>query len=345
MKTCLLSWIIVLHCAQAQMTQPAFVERFDSTSAPLLPTGWSTTTNRSSSGDFITTTSSPRSTPNTVISTNATISQSLTSPPLNFSRLTPTRLEFYTSRSSSHAAGLVLEASIDDGTTFSMALTDTLRNPGTTGYVLTSVPLPTSLANQRSVRFRWRLIAVPSGGTTGTFRLDDVAVTSIPSFDLELTCLQAVFNGGDTSFVPGQKITLGATVRNPGTQAATEYEVRFFRDTDADGRAEPSEEFAAAGGKNLPALDSALITATTTSLIAGDNRFIAVVSWQSDMNTQNDTASIDIVVGANRVRSLSMKSCSIRFRARTNGWNCITAGQTQLTSHDGDSLIGRLHRA
>ncbi|MCX6144172.1 MAG: lamin tail domain-containing protein [Ignavibacteriales bacterium] len=280
------------------MTQPAYVERFDSTSVPLLPIGWSTTTNRLSSGDFVTTTSSPRSSPNAVLSTNATISQSLTSPPLNFAGTTPVRLEFYASRSSSHAAGLIVDVSIDNGITFPMTLTDTLRNPGTSAYVLSSIPLPVALANQRSVRFRWRLIAVPSGGATGTFRLDDVAVITIPSFDLGLTRLQALPEAGDSSFVPGQKITLGAAVKNSGTQNATEYEIHFFQDTNSDGKAELPEEFADVKGSNLLSSDSTLITATSNALIAGDNRFIAVVSWLLDTNPWNDTAFVDVIVGA-----------------------------------------------
>jgi len=298
MKTFLFAWVFAIPCAYAQVSHPSHVERFDSTIAPLLPIGWNTTTNRSPSGDFITTTSSPRSSPNAVLSTNATISQSLTSAPLNFSGSTPIRLEFYTSRSGSHTAGLLVESSIDNGATFPISLTDTLRNPGTSGYALTSLPLPAILANQRSVRFRWRLIAVPSGGTTGTFRLDDVAITTIPSFDLELTRLQAIPNGGSSSFLPGQKITLGATVRNSGTQVATEYEVRFFRDTNIDGRAEPSEEFAVAKGTSLLSSDSTLVPALSTALIAGDNRFIAVMSWSSDTNPWNDTISDDVMVGA-----------------------------------------------
>jgi hypothetical protein len=298
MKTLPFSWALFLCCAQAQMTQPAYVERFDSTSVPLLPIGWSTTTNRLSSGDFVTTTSSPRSSPNAALSTNATISQSLTSPPLNFSGTTPVRLEFYASRSSSHIAGLLVDASIDNGVTFPMTLTDTLRNPGTSGYVLSSIPLPVALANQRRVRFRWRLIAVPSGGTTGTFRLDDVSVITIPSFDLGLTRLQVIPDAGGTSLVPGQRVTLAATVKNSGTQNATEYEIHFFRDANSDGRAELPEEFADVKGTDLSASDSTLVTATSPALIAGDNRFIAVVAWPSDTNPWNDTVSVDVMVGA-----------------------------------------------
>jgi hypothetical protein len=215
---------------------------------------------------------------------------------MNFSGTTATRLEFYSSRSSSHTAGLLVEASIDNGVTFPLMLTDTLRNPGMSGYVLTAIPLPSSLANQLSVRFRWRLVGTPSGGTTGTFRLDDVAVSAIPSFDLELVRLRA--NAGNSLLLPGQRVSLEAVMRNVGSQTATNYSVHFFRDVNLDSRAEASEEFAVISGTNLSAIDSTLIKTTSTALIAGDNRFYAVTSWTSDTNPWNDTAFVDVIVGA-----------------------------------------------
>jgi hypothetical protein len=121
---------------------------------------------------------------------------------------------------------------------------------------------------------------------------------TIPSFDLELRHLQVISNGGSTSFAPGQKITLGATVKNSGTQPAAEFEVHFFRDTNADGRAEAPEEFGFAKGVTLLPSDSTLVTAPPTALITGDNRFMAVVSWASDKNPRNDTGSVDVTVGA-----------------------------------------------
>jgi hypothetical protein len=158
------------------------------------------------------------------------------------------------------------------------------------------VSLPPLLANQRSVRFRWRLIAVPSGGTTGAFRLDDVTISTIPSFDLELTHLQAISN--TPSLLPSKTITLEATVKNSGTQNAAEYSVHFFRDANSNGNAEPPEEFATANGSSTRAADSTLIMATSPALIAGDNRFIAVVSWPPDSNPWNDTAFVDVMVGS-----------------------------------------------
>ncbi len=177
MKYLLTIFLFSFSVARAQETTSLYVEHFDSVLVPSIPRGWSTSTNRLTSGDFATTSSSVHSTPNTLLSTNATIQQSLTSPLLDFTGYDPERLEFYTARSSSHVSPLVVEASIDDGVTFPFALGDTIRNPGSTSYALSSLQLPPSLWNQSRVRLRWRLIAA-SGGTTGTFRMDDVSVTT-----------------------------------------------------------------------------------------------------------------------------------------------------------------------
>jgi hypothetical protein len=177
MKRLLIVWLLIASLADAQEMVSLYVESFDSVSVPLLPRGWITTSNRSGSGDFISTTSNIHSSPNTVLSTNATVPQSLISPLLDFTNSKPERLEFYSARSSSHTSPLLVEASLDDGTTFPLALGDTIRNPGTSSYVLTSLQLSPSCSNQSRVRIRWRLIAAPAGGTTGTFRLDDVSIS------------------------------------------------------------------------------------------------------------------------------------------------------------------------
>jgi len=187
---CLL--ILAASLAHAQISSFPYTEHFDSVTPPALPPGWIASTNRSASGDFISTTSSPRSAPYALISTNATISQSVTSPTLDFSARTPTKLDFYTSRSATHTAGLLVEASIDNGVTFTIALSDTIRNPGTTGYFLSSLSLPPSLTNEATVRIRWRLIGVPGGGTSGTFRLDDILITTVTPFDLAVSTLDII---------------------------------------------------------------------------------------------------------------------------------------------------------
>jgi len=300
MKKIVVFIVSIVTFAHAQISSFPYTEHFDSVTPPALPPGWMATTNRSAPGDFISTTSSPRSAPYALISTNATISQSVTSPTLNFSGRTPTKLDFYTSRSATHTAGLLVEASTDNGATFLIAVSDTIRNPGITGYFLTSLPLPSSLANEETVRIRWRLIGVPGGGTSGTFRLDDVSITTATSFDLAVTTLDIIQTNQEGSPPYTLPITLRASVRNAGTLAAAGYEVQFFRDSNHNGVAEPDERFATIAGGSLNPSDSAFAEATHPPPGSGAHRFFAVLSYAQDGNPANDTASVSISIGAEK---------------------------------------------
>ena len=177
MRSLLTIFLLAFSVARAQQTASLYVEHFDSVVVPSLPRGWTTSTNRLPTGDFVLTTSSVHSSPNAVLCTNSTIAQFLVSPILDFTGRSPERLEFFAARSSSHVSPLIVEASIDDGATFPIMLGDTLLNPGSTSYALSSFLLPSIVSNQASVRFRWRLLASPSG-SSGTFRLDDISITS-----------------------------------------------------------------------------------------------------------------------------------------------------------------------
>ena len=300
MKRTLALLFMLGSTSSAQNSTFPYSERFDSVSVPALPAGWISTTNRSSAGDFVTTTSSPRSAPHAVLSTNATISQSLTSPSFDFSNRAPTKLDFYTARSSTHTAPLLVEASLDNGASFTITLSDTIRHPGTTGYVLTSVPFPSSIANQPAVRIRWRLIGNPAGGSTGTFRLDDVTIAAVSSWDLELTNLAASIQPHEGAAPTVQAVTLTATVKNVGTLPASGYSVQFFDDANGDAKLNPSERFATVAGSLLIPLDSAALIVTYSALTAGEHRFVAAILYAQDGNSANDTASTVVAVGAEK---------------------------------------------
>ncbi len=88
-----LSWgmifILPLSLSTAQIVSFPFTERFDSIQTPQLPSGWETSTNRLTSGDFFTTATSPRSAPFAVQSTNSAVSQTLVSPVVQFTGKIP----------------------------------------------------------------------------------------------------------------------------------------------------------------------------------------------------------------------------------------------------------------
>jgi hypothetical protein len=303
------------HRVAGQVSSYPYIESFDTVAPPALPNGWLTSTNRAAGGDFTTTTSSPRSAPHAALSTNAQVSQFLTSPAFNFANRIPDKLQFYTARSATHIAGLMVEASLDHGATFPLVLSDTLRNPGVTSYVQTTIALPPSLANQPSVRFRWRIVGTPSGGATATLRIDDVALTVLTSFDLSTT--QLTFS--PPSPTPREPLSLHAQIKNRGSQAASNFAVDFYRDVNDNRIAEPSERFASISGTALAPSDSTLVSATHPPLGSGDHRFLAVVAFAADENRGNDTASVVVSVGTER-RSLIINEIMYEPLTGQNEW-------------------------
>src|ERR1051326_3402485 len=103
---------------QSHSQQFPVVENLDSVIVPALPSGWTSTSSRSPSGDFVTTSSLPHSAPNALISTDATVAQVLTSPGLDFTGMSADSLKFSERRSGSHNSALLVEASSDGGKRF-----------------------------------------------------------------------------------------------------------------------------------------------------------------------------------------------------------------------------------
>jgi len=299
---------------QAQVSTFPYAETFDTAAVPALPAGWATTTNRLPGGDFGSTTSTARSAPNCLISTNSTITQTLTSPTFNFTGRSPNQLQFYTARSGTHTAGLLLEASIDNGATFLVQLADTIRNPGSAGYVLTTIQLPGSLFNQATVKFRWRLTG-GSGGTTGTFRIDDVSLSVLTTFDLSITRLFA----SPVSPTANDSIVFSAFVKNLGQQTATGYSIAFFRDANQNQVLEPPELFTSVSGNPIPASDSASFNALHTALPAGSHRFYALLSYLQDENSANDTLVMTVGV-ASLTRALVVNEIMYDPLTNQNEW-------------------------
>ena len=286
--------------AQAPVSAFPYIERFDGVVVPTLPPGWSTSTQRFNSGDFFSTLSTPRSAPNALLSTNSTVAQFLVSPRFDFTNKAPERLEFFNARSGTHISGVLIEASLDDGVTFRITLGDTLRNPGSTGYHPVSLQLPASITNQALVRIRWRIVG-GAGGTAGTFRLDDITLTTLSTHDLGLAGLFPIFVAQQSGESGSDRVAgLRAGVKNFGIQSAGGYAVRFFRDANSNSVADEDEQFASAAGTEIGVNDSGFVSITMDSPGPGNHRFIAVVASPEDSNPANDTASVIVSVGAER---------------------------------------------
>lgn len=270
-----------------------FQENFDAAAPPALPDGWLSSQCRTAGiNDFTTTSSSPRSAPNAVLSTNATIAQELQTPPLDFRLAEPESLCFHIRRSSSHAARVVVEASTDQGATFPVLVGDTLRGSATTSYVPVRWPLPGLLGGGAGVRLRWRIIADP-GGSSGTFRLDDVSITGRPLHDLAIAVrLQP------ESPCEGDTVRVLVDVANRGRAAAGAYTATVFLDADGDSTGDPFEVIGtAAGSAGLPAGDSVLLAVEAGAPPPGRRIMIARLSYPGDQDTLNNVVVFLLSVG------------------------------------------------
>ena len=276
------AWISV--SSYAQISVFPYIQNFDSVAQPALPTRWSSSQNRSPGANDFTTAGTPRSSPNAALSTNATIGQSLFSPMFDFRGLSPDRLSFYTRRSATHLARVVVEASADSGHTFSLPVGDTLTNTSPNNYILASFLIPSTLANRNGVAFRWRIIPDP-GGNTGTFRIDDVIVTAQITYDLAMAGLRfvpAFANEGDV-------VQAIARVKNVGLQQAASFQVSFSIDLNNDSIPQPAELITTASHQQpLLAGDSLEISASLGTYPPGSKCVMAQVISAQDQNPSND---------------------------------------------------------
>ncbi len=288
----LTTWLVSL--SPGQVTTFPYTQNFDSLAPPTLPSGWGSSQNRTpGTNDFISSTGTAHSFPNAALSTNATISQTLLSPLFDFRNQVPDRLMFYTRRTATHLARVVVEASTDSGATFPLQLGDTLTNPGSTNYVTSSIQLPAVVANRNGVRFRWRIIA-DAGGNTGTFRIDDIAVTVLASHDLSLAGLRF----SPQTPVEQDSIRAFAFVKNVGLQAATSFLVNFYNDLNNDSLPQPNELLAVASySLPLAVSDSIEVSAPLGSFPPGQRVIIALAVYQADQNLQNNQMRLALQIG------------------------------------------------
>jgi hypothetical protein len=280
-----------------QITQFPYVQNFDGVTPPALPLGWATTTNRSPTGDFKTISTTVRSAPNAVIDSNSTISQSLISPLFNFSNRVVDSVEFWERRTSAHNSGILIEASVDGGVTFSVPVSDTLNNPGTTNYVRRAFSLPVALNNQFSVKLRWRVVGNGTGGSNTTIRFDDIRVTVKTQFDAGVTAV------GFTPLLPvtGDSVLVVARVKNFGIQPVQNLLVEFFNDVNRDSIPQTLELFDSVRIlQTIPAGDSTTASTTIRNLTFGERQIIVKTRLPDDEVPSNDQRVALLSVGVPR---------------------------------------------
>jgi hypothetical protein len=288
-----LIFIIICSDVYGQISQFPYLQNFDSVAPPVLAIQWTTTTNKSATGDFTTTKSSPYSDSNAVISTNSTISQSLISPLMDFSDKQTDSLKFYERRSSSHNSGLLIEASTNGGATFDIPISDTLKNPGTTSYVLRKFRLPPSLDNPSNVKFRWRVIGNGTG-TSGTIRFDDINISALYNTDVSVSriCFVPLFP------VIGDSVIVQATIKNSGLQLIQNIIVEFYEDKNHDSLPQPNEIFLSTSNQELlQPSDTVIIQAVLTQSSFGKEWIFINSILAGDQNPVNNIKKQILSVG------------------------------------------------
>lgn len=241
MKKLILTIFCLYYQLISQINQFPYYQNFDSThiNPPSLPAGWRSTQNRTpGTNDFTTTTGTSYSPPNCVFSTNSKVQQILYSPILDFSQKNVDSLKFFERRSSTHDAGLLIEASIDGGVNFNIKITDTLKYPGHTNYVERKLKLPSTLNNLQNVVFRWNVLGNGTG-STATIRFDNILITTQINTDIGITYINT------TPPYPsiGDSVFLFVGVRNYGKILVPSFEIDLYIDTNLDSIAQQDELF------------------------------------------------------------------------------------------------------
>ncbi|NUN69197.1 MAG: lamin tail domain-containing protein, partial [Bacteroidetes bacterium] len=288
--------VVTTVTATAQSNVPLFRESFDTVPAPRLPSGWMTSIQRSAGGDFITSSSAPRSgsAPNCLSASDARVHQWTVSPPVSFAGRSADSVEFYERRTSTFTAALLLEALIGGDTTAAVRLTDTLLlQPGNNGaYLRRTAPLPDSFTGMSDIRFRWRVVGNPGGGGTAVLRIEDVRVSVKKRADLALTALRAA----PASPREGDDLTLTLAIANRA--AAGEYSgTIILHDSFAVVTSRPFTSTLAAG-------DSVSISIIVPGIRSGRHPFTARLLLDEDEDTLNNSIGTVVTAGMRRGRLL-----------------------------------------
>ncbi len=289
--------LFLLLCSRgaaiAQAPGAAFEESFDAVVPPLLPSGWVSSRNRGGvTDDFLSASTAFHSPPNALVCTNATIEQWVITPPIDCANCAPKRLSFYSRRSSSFRARVMVEASTDSGATFSVPLGDVPAGDGGTSYQSVSLDAPAALTGASAVKIRWKVLP-DTAGASGTFRLDDITLEAGAATDVGLAALRLQPpNPAETD-----SVLLTSVVINAGRLPVSEFTLELFDDADHDSLAEGGELLAAAGSSSaLPPLDSVTLVFSLGRLSAGGHDFIGVLRGDGDQNAGNDQGRVSVKV-------------------------------------------------
>jgi hypothetical protein len=178
-------------------------------------------------------------------------------------------------------------------TAHTIQIGDTLKNSGSTNYLLRSLQLPSSLNNQSAVRFRWRVVGNGSG-STGTLRIDDVVITVQKTIDLSISGMQ---------FLPlavrsGENLSVRVSVVNRALAGLRSFLLQLFDDKNFDSLTAPEERIDEQEVQQLFAsAESTTFTLNYPAVSAGNHRLVAKLVLSGDEDTSNNATSSIIFVG------------------------------------------------
>jgi hypothetical protein len=202
-------------------------------------------------------------------------------------------LEFYERRTSSHNSGLLVEAVLMNDTAHTIQIGDTLKNSGSTNYLLRSLQLPSSLNNQSAVRFRWRVVGNGSGAT-GTLRIDDIDITIQKTIDLSIAGIQFL----PSTVRSGENLSVRVSVVNRALAGMRSVLLQLFDDKNFDSLTAPEERIDEQEVQQSFAFaESTTFTLNYPAVNAGNHRLVAKLVLSGDEDTSNNTASSIIFVG------------------------------------------------
>lgn len=188
---------------------------------------------------------------------------------------------------------MLVEASLDSGSTFPLLLSDSLTNTSPGSYVQTKLALPTILTSSNAVKFRWRVVP-DSLGSAGTLRIDDISVTVRHQFDLMLDDLRFI----PLNPVEDDSVSAIAKIKNPGQQSAENFSAEFYVDMNNDTIPQPAELRATVvHTRPLAPSDSVELVAGIGLFPAGSHIVIAKVVHPPDQNPGNNQRHAALHVG------------------------------------------------
>jgi len=205
--------------ATGQSAALPLLENFDTLVPPSLPDGWSASRARVPGGDFSSVEGGAASPPGALLSSNATVGQWFALPSLDLTDWRDLTIGWSERHSSTHNSSLAVESAAGPGEPFVLLPGGFFDPPASTAYVRRFLDLTGLPEGLPSFIIRWRVTGDGSG-SSGTLRIDDLAVEGSPRWDLSVAILSPALRDpgdGGAALVSGRVLNEGFGESTPAT--------------------------------------------------------------------------------------------------------------------------------